>query len=278
MYLDHADWRHVLQKTVKYRQINSKHHTLEIVWNKHQFNLMWHLSISTSFLIQGSVLLKLKHMLNYVSYVSQQGFCELVSDWLVADVIVMMDFFSMMVAFPSGLVHTRIKPVTQSHIRFFWITSSVSCTTLNKVYLILSWEKMASPQGGLGAANWRQTAPDRPNLPSPRQRTSWHVPCSHSPWWRHQIETFSALLAICAGNSPVTGEFPAQRPVTRSFDVFFDLRLNKRLSKQSWGWWFQTPSCSLWRHCNGQSMAHISPLFETRYRRIPLKHARVNMC
>ena len=43
---------------------------------------------------------------------------------------------------------------------------------------------------------------------------------------------FSALLAICAGNSPVTGEFPAQRPVTRSFDIFFDLRLNKRLSKQ----------------------------------------------
>ena len=49
-------------------------------------------------------------------------------------------------------------------------------------------------------------------------------------WWRHQMETFSALLAICAGNSPVPGEFLAQRPVTRSFDVFFDLRLNKRLS------------------------------------------------
>ena len=47
--------------------------------------------------------------------------------------------------------------------------------------------------------------------------------------------TFYVLLAICAGNSPVTGEFPAQRPVTRSFDVFFDLRLNERLSKQSWG-------------------------------------------
>ena len=44
--------------------------------------------------------------------------------------------------------------------------------------------------------------------------------------------------------------WPAQRPVTRSFDVFFDLRLNKRLSKQSWGWWFETPSCPLWRHCN----------------------------
>ena len=52
------------------------------------------------------------------------------------------------------------------------------------------------------------------------------------------METFSALLAICAGNSLVTGEFPAQRPVTRSFDVFFDVSPNKRLSKQ-------------WRHCNG---------------------------
>ena len=46
---------------------------------------------------------------------------------------------------------------------------------------------------------------------------------------RHQMETFSALLAICVGNSPVT----AQRPVTPSFDVFFDLRLNKRLSKKN---------------------------------------------
>ena len=64
------------------------------------------------------------------------------------------------------------------------------------------------------------------------------------------METFSALLAICTGNSLVTGEFPAQRPVTWSFDVFFELQLNKRLSKQSWGWLFETPSCPLWRHCN----------------------------
>ena len=76
---------------------------------------------------------------------------------------------------------------------------------------------------------------------------SWH----HGAWWRHQIETVSTLLAIRAGNSPVPGEFPAQRPVARSFDVFFDLRLNKRLSKQSWGWCFETLSCLLWRHCNG---------------------------
>ena len=60
----------------------------------------------------------------------------------------------------------------------------------------------------------------------------------------------SALLVLWAGNWPVTGEFPSQRPVTRSLDVYFDLRLNKWLSKQSRCWWFETPSCSLWCHCN----------------------------
>ena len=64
------------------------------------------------------------------------------------------------------------------------------------------------------------------------------------------METFSTLLVICAGNSPVPGEFPAQRPVTRSFDVFFDLCLNKWLSKQSWGCWFERLSRPSWRHCN----------------------------
>ena len=79
------------------------------------------------------------------------------------------------------------------------------------------------------------------------------------PWWRHQMETFSALLALYAGNSPVPGEFPTQRPVTRSFDVYFDLRPNGRLSKQSWGWWFETASCPLWRHRNvGEPLASLA--------------------
>ena len=79
-------------------------------------------------------------------------------------------------------------------------------------------------------------------------------------WWRHQMETFSALLAICAGNSPVPGEFPTQRPVTRSFDVCFDLRPDKRLSKQSWGWWFETLSRPFWRHSNGWCRTGNKPL------------------
>ena len=85
--------------------------------------------------------------------------------------------------------------------------------------------------------------------PSMSNSTSW----LSMTWWRHQMEEFSALLAICTGNSPVTGEIPAQRLVTRSFDVVFDIHLNKRLSKQAWGWWFETPSRPLWRHSNGSS-------------------------
>ena len=70
-------------------------------------------------------------------------------------------------------------------------------------------------------------------------------------WWRHQMETFSVLLDLYAGNSLVTGEFPSQRPVTRRFDVFFDMRLNKRLSKQPRRRLIDTPSSSLWRHGYG---------------------------
>ena len=77
-------------------------------------------------------------------------------------------------------------------------------------------------------------------------------------WWRHQLEIFSELLAICAGNSPFPGEFPTQRPVTRSGDVFFDLHPNKRLSKQPWGWWFETLSRPLWRHRNEEATVYIN--------------------
>ena len=82
-------------------------------------------------------------------------------------------------------------------------------------------------------------------------------------WWRHQMETFSALLVLCGGNSPVTGEFPAQRPVTRSFDVYFDLRLNKRLSKQPWCWWFETLSWRSWRHCNDPEVCEVIYQYQT---------------
>ena len=99
---------------------------------------------------------------------------------------------------------------------------------------------------------WTSLTHPKMHLSHIPQHTTLEQNCAHfcSTWWRHQMETFSALLALGAVNSPVTGEIPSKRTVTRSFDVFFDLRLNERLSKQSWGWWFETPSRSLWRHCN----------------------------
>ena len=71
-----------------------------------------------------------------------------------------------------------------------------------------------------------------------------------SAWRRHQMETFSALLAICVGNSPVPVNSPHRGQWRRAL-IFFDLRLNKPLSEQSWGWWFETPSRQLLRQCNG---------------------------
>ena len=67
-------------------------------------------------------------------------------------------------------------------------------------------------------------------------------------WWRHQMETFSRY-------------WPSQMPVTRTFDIFFDLRINNRLNKQSRRWWFETRSRSLCRHCNGTV---TSPIGERR--------------
>ena len=85
------------------------------------------------------------------------------------------------------------------------------------------------------------------------------------------METFSALLALCVGNSPVTGEPPSQRPVTRSLDIFFDMCLSKRLGKRTRRWWFETPSRSLWRHCN------VCGLFGTPSEGGPIWHVSVVM-
>ena len=71
-----------------------------------------------------------------------------------------------------------------------------------------------------------------------------------TPWKRLKMETFSVWLTLCEGNPPVTCGFPSQRPVTQSFGVFFDLRLNKRLSNQSRRWRLKTLSHPLWRRCN----------------------------
>ena len=68
------------------------------------------------------------------------------------------------------------------------------------------------------------------------------------------MEAFSTLLSLCAGNSPATVNSPHRGQWRGTLMFFFDLRWNKRLSKQPWGWWFKTPSWSLWRQCNEQNV------------------------
>ena len=83
----------------------------------------------------------------------------------------------------------------------------------------------------------------------------------------------SRVTCHLCGNSPVPGEFPAQRPVTQSFDVFFYLRPNKRLSKHWRGWWFGTPSCPLWRHCNEMCwICRINCSLPSEWYQVPAKH------
>ena len=109
----------------------------------------------------------------------------------------------------------------------------------------LSYSQLSVQQMTKNPSKWRFNVSTQQRVSSKRSMMSWY----DHPWRRHQMETFSALLALCVGNSLVTGEL--QRPVTRNFDgVFFYLRLNKRLSKQSRRRWFETPSWSLWRHYN----------------------------
>ena len=88
-------------------------------------------------------------------------------------------------------------------------------------------------------------------------REDWRVNRDKSVYQQYlHLTSFDMMTSsngnICHVTAPLcVGEFSSQRPVTRSFDVFFHLCLNKRLSKQSWRGWFETPSRSWWCHCNG---------------------------
>ena len=144
-----------------------------------------------------------------------------------------------------------------------WLIFPIPPLLLNTeaIVSLRKWSNIESYGGNRGLPNH-----DKREQIANHVCNSWNI-----PWWRHQMETFSVSLALCAGNSPVPGEFPTQRPVTRSFDVYFDLRPNKRLSKQSWGWWFETLSWSLWRHCNAYDDDHHDPPASKIYLALPLE-------
>ena len=112
----------------------------------------------------------------------------------------------------------------------------------------------------------------RSNLYIQHQLVAWVLKTKYD-----NLMWFWIMMTLSNGNSfrvtgPLCGEFigpgefPAQRPVTRSFDVFFDQRPNKQLSKQPWGWWFEAPSWSLWRQCNDNWINEWSPIWIVLYR------------
>ena len=116
------------------------------------------------------------------------------------------------------------------------------------IHLILGWNYLSSSK-----LQWCN-----------RLKFGWYYLIAKHIWNQYTKKVYCFILMMTSSNGNIfrvtgplcgeftgPGEFPTQRPVTRSFNVFFDLLLNKRLSKQPWGWWFETPSWSLWRQCNG---------------------------
>ena len=116
---------------------------------------------------------------------------------------------------------TRIWPSIRTQSRLF---SSFQESVENKS----DWRRL-SESTFVGWTQWHEISPRSVSAPTWMgylfQIWRWGLNFS---WWRHQLDTFPALLTLCAGISPITGEFPSQRPLTRSFDAFIDLRLNKR--------------------------------------------------
>ena len=100
--------------------------------------------------------------------------------------------------------------------------------------------------------------PPTPPPPHPHTHTP-HPTHPHTPMMTSSNGNIFRVTGPLCGEFTGPGEFPLQRPVrvTRTFYVFFDLRLNKQLNKQSRGWWFETLSHSLWRHCNAEMAKQI---------------------
>ena len=83
----------------------------------------------------------------------------------------------------------------------------------------------------------------------------FHTFVQITTWWRHQMETFSAYWPVV---QEITGHRWIPRTKASDADHWYFLRLNKQLSKQSRCRWFEMPSRSLWRHCNGNlTLIHI---------------------
>ena len=150
-----------------------------------------------------------------------------------------------MLGFDGVFVVTIIKPLNKQSNGQWNEMCGHSCY----ITVMHCWKAQISSSTGLGPFR-NKLLPE-----SMLTQISDTIQCNYATRWLcHQMETFYVLLIFCSGNSPITGEFPTQRPVTLSFDVFFHLCLNRQLSKQWRRWWFEMQPHSLWRHCNDNEL------------------------
>ena len=149
-------------------------------------------------------------------------------------------------------LHEPMMTLFLTHIcgtRGRWVKKCTSLRLFNlyNTFVVVIWEMMVIQE--VNCCSWNQNTTNVKIYYLTFDQKVVNV-VTYSTWWRHKMDVICALLTLCAGNSPIAGEFPAQRPVTRIFDVFFDLPLNKLLRKQS-------PSRSLCRQISNTIWKNI---------------------
>ena len=151
-----------------------------------------------------------------------------------------------MTSFGQNMIKNH-RQAKRFHIENVAPTHAISrhCTELT---LFLCATSLPSGDFNRLLSRWRNHAGLRGHSASPRLMSYSSQRQQRGSKLPDIMMTSSNLNIFLTGH--LCGELPAQSPVKQSFYVFFDLRLNKRLSQQLWGWWFETPSCPLWRHCN----------------------------
>ena len=205
--------------------------------------------------------------MDWLRYVSSSGHTEVICDHQDILQLLAAEGSFAMLTLPSGACKGKVIPIAIFSFSYA-VMFEMSPVSFEQVFRFESLSFLPCQKGVLSDKNapfdilYDYDVDERERLSlwqpcrhcmrwrlSLRHGKRWYGCHSESSWWRHQMETFSALLAICAGNSPVPVNSP-HKGQWRGALMFFYLCVNKRLSKQSRGCWFETPASSLWRHCN----------------------------
>ena len=145
----------------------------------------------------------------------------------------------------NNIIHSKLQPTVLLNIQ---IGRALLFPLSNGIYIGICQIQRAYDRCGIWNPIWYTPSQWRDDLQV--LHFVWYPADRFFNMMTSSNENIFRVTGHLCGEFTGPGEFPTQRPVTRSFDVYFDLCPNKRLSKQWWGWWFETLSCSLWRHRN----------------------------